>query len=245
MKVGGLGWRADVDALLVTPAQPFAVGGGDWVIDGGHAFSGSVQRRQHRHRSGTAAADRQHFGDAPSRGPCPVWSHAQRILSRRAKEPLPPPMPSTSSSSSSTPYSSSSHSSSSETFSSETNANPTLHPPRLLARAASGIEIYQIDGMLTDAECDELAALQRSREADAREAAGGGGGGASRAGSGSSRGRGGGGGGGVGAGIGRGIHSLSSELNLSTSLSLEHNLSTFGTHPWMNISYMGNEVSLS
>jgi len=46
-----------------------------------------------------------------------------------------------------------------------------------------------------------------------------------------------------------GLHSLSSELNLSTfgnaSLMSELNLSTFGTHPRIIVGYMGDKVCLS
>ena len=48
---------------------------------------------------------------------------------------------------------------------------------------------------------------------------------------------------------GRGLHLLTSGLNLrnfrNTSLTLELNLSTFGTHPRVNLGYMGDTVRLS
>jgi hypothetical protein len=48
---------------------------------------------------------------------------------------------------------------------------------------------------------------------------------------------------------GRGLHSLTSQLNLrnfkNTSLPLELNLSTFGTHPRVDFGHMGGTVSLS
>ena len=50
-------------------------------------------------------------------------------------------------------------------------------------------------------------------------------------------------------GGGRGLHSFTSELNLSTfrdtSLTLEFNLSTLGTHPRVRLCYMGHNVSFS
>jgi hypothetical protein len=42
---------------------------------------------------------------------------------------------------------------------------------------------------------------------------------------------------------GRGLHSLTSHLNLRTSLTLELNLSIFRTHPRVNLGYTGDEVS--
>ena len=45
------------------------------------------------------------------------------------------------------------------------------------------------------------------------------------------------------------LHSLTSKLNLrtfgNTSLTLELNLSTLGTHPRVNLGYMGDRVSSS
>jgi hypothetical protein len=47
----------------------------------------------------------------------------------------------------------------------------------------------------------------------------------------------------------RGLHSLTSEIQLEdlrdTSLTLELNLSTFTTHPQVNLGLMGDEASLS
>ena len=55
--------------------------------------------------------------------------------------------------------------------------------------------------------------------------------------------------GGAGREPGRGLHSSTSEPNLSTfgntSLTLELNLSTFGTHSRGNLLYIGDNVSLS
>jgi len=58
---------------------------------------------------------------------------------------------------------------------------------------------------------------------------------------------------GLGLGLGlpgdRGLHSLTSELNFEdlqdTSLTIELNLSTFGTHPRVKLSSMGDKVRLS